>query len=172
MFSAGPSCKGKVAISLGFSFAFQRGSKIRGQTHEGKQQTVQTIGRKSSGIPHHENRKCLHYFGNLGKQNWYREYIPCLALLRLFMTSRLWPSEAAAPLPGHTQVAKWLQQQDCYGKELKIELIRALSILRKPNSRLQRNFFLFIMLLCAKLSPIYTQYCAMSMMFAKSTIVW
>ena len=93
MFSAGPSCKGKVAISLGFSFAFQRGRKIRGQTHgkkhEGKQQTVQTIGTKSSGIPRHEHRKCLHYFGNFGKQNWYREYTPCLALFRLFMISRL-----------------------------------------------------------------------------------
>ena len=33
MFSIGPSCKGKVAISLGFSFAFQRGRKIRGWTH-------------------------------------------------------------------------------------------------------------------------------------------
>ena len=148
MFLAGPSCRGKVAISLGFSFAFQPGRETHGQTHgkkqQGKQQTVQTIGRKSSDIPHHETRKCLHYFGNVGKQNWYRyrEYIPCLALFRLFMTSRLWSPEAAAPLPGHTQVAKWLQQQDCYGKELKIELIRALSILRKPNSCLQRNFFL------------------------------
>ena len=33
MFSAGPSCKGKVAISLAFSFAFQLGRKTRGQTH-------------------------------------------------------------------------------------------------------------------------------------------
>ena len=73
MFLAGPSCRGKVAISLGFSFAFQPGRKTSGQTHgknqEGKQQTAQTIGRKNSGIPHHENRKCLHYFGNVGKQN-------------------------------------------------------------------------------------------------------
>ena len=174
MLSAGSSCKGKVAISLGFSFAFQPGRKTRGQTHgknqEGKQQTAQTIGRKSSGIPHHENRKCWHYSGNFGKQNWYREYTPCLALFRLFMTSRLWPPEAAAPLLGHTQVAKWLQQQDCYGEELKIELIKAQSTLRKPNSCLQRNFCLFIMLLCNKLSPIYTQYCAMSMVLAKSTV--
>ena len=119
-------------------------------------------------LPYHENRKYLHYFGNFGKQNWYREYTPCLALFRLFMTSRLWPPEAAAPLLGHTQVAKWLQQQDCYGKELKIELIRAPSILRKPNSCLQRNFYLFIMLLYKKLPPIYTQYCAMSMILQKT----
>ena len=41
MFLAGSSCKGKVTISLGFSFAFEPGRKIRGQTHgknqEGKQ---------------------------------------------------------------------------------------------------------------------------------------
>ena len=57
MFLAGPSCKG---------------CKIRGQTHgknqEGKQQTVQTIGRKNSGFPDHENRTYSHYFGNFGKQ--------------------------------------------------------------------------------------------------------
>ena len=105
MFSAGPSCKGKVTISLGFSFAFQRGRKVRGQTHgknhEGKQQAVQTIGRKNSDIPHHENREYLHYFENFGKQNWYREYTPYLALFRLFITSRLWPPQAAAHLLGH-----------------------------------------------------------------------
>ena len=73
IFSAGPSCKGKVAISLGFNFAFQPSRKTRGQTHgkyqKGKEQTVQTIGRKGSDFPDHENRKCLHYFGNFGKQN-------------------------------------------------------------------------------------------------------
>ena len=174
MFSTGPSCQGKVAISLAFTFAFQPGRKIHGQIHgknqEGKHQTMQTIGRKKSDFPDHKNRKWLHYFSNFGKQNWYCEYSPCLALFRLFMISRLWRPEATAPLPGHTQVAKWLQEQDCYGKELKIELIRAASVLKKNNSRLQRNFFLFIMFLCKKLSPIYPQYCAMSMIFAKSTV--
>ena len=73
MFLVGPSCKGKITISLDFSFAFQPGRETHGQTHgkkqQGKQQTVQTIGRKISGIPHHKTRKCLHYFGNVGKQN-------------------------------------------------------------------------------------------------------
>ena len=55
------------------SVSIEPGRKIRGQTHgknqEGRQQTMQTIGRKSSGIPRHENRICLHYFGTIGKQN-------------------------------------------------------------------------------------------------------
>ena len=57
----------KVKIFLGFSFAVQR-RQTHGKNHEGKQQTTQTINRKGSGIPHHENRKYLHYFGKFGKQ--------------------------------------------------------------------------------------------------------
>ena len=53
------------------SVSIEPGHKTRGQTRgknqEGRQQTVQTIGRKSSGIPHHENRKCVRYFWEFWK---------------------------------------------------------------------------------------------------------
>ena len=53
------------------SVSIEPGRKTRGQTHgknqEGRQQTAQIIGRKSSGIPHHENRTYLHYFWEFWK---------------------------------------------------------------------------------------------------------
>ena len=105
IFSVGPSCKGKVAIFLGFSFAFLDRPMIK--THEGKQQTAQIIDRKNSGIPYQENRKYLHLFWQFWKAKLISRIYTVPSIISAIYDFKIVTPEAAAPLPGHTQVAKW-----------------------------------------------------------------